>query len=113
LLVDIGTPTGVTAAICMAMVGISAIYAVLPSYLADLFEPHVRYSGISASFTLASGIFGGLTPAIATALYAWGNSSVPVAVYLGFISLVSFFAVLGSKGVAPVRSSTATLKTLV
>jgi MFS family permease len=113
LLVDLGTPTGVTAAICMAMVGIAAIYSVLPSYLADLFEPHVRYSGISASFTLASGIFGGLTPAIATGLYAWAHTSVPVAVYLAVISLVSFFAVLGSKGVASVRAGETTLKSVI
>ncbi|MFS2150726.1 MFS transporter [Rhizobium sp. Rhizsp42] len=97
LLVDGGTLASVSAAVCLAMVGISAIYAVLPAYLADLFEPHVRYSGISASFTIASGVLGGFTPAIATALYAWSQSSVPVAVYLGIISLVSFFAVLGAK----------------
>ncbi|MDR6632625.1 MFS family permease [Phyllobacterium sp. 1468] len=103
LLVDGGTLGSVTAAVCMAMVGISAIYAVLPAYLSDLFEPHVRYSGISASFTLASGILGGFTPAIATGLFAWADSSVPVTIYLAIISLISFFAVLGARrrGIAP------------
>jgi MHS family shikimate/dehydroshikimate transporter-like MFS transporter len=93
-LVNTGTFAGVTAAICLAMVGISALYAVIPAYVSDLFSARVRYSGISASYTIASGVIGGFSPAIGAGLYAWAGSTWPVALYLLVIGLISFVSVL-------------------
>ena len=103
-LVQYGTLGGVTAAICLAMVGISALYAVIPAYVSELFDARVRYSGISASYTIASGLIGGFSPAIGTGLYAWANSTWPVALFLVVIGLISFVCVaLGRRpaGVSP------------
>jgi MFS transporter, MHS family, shikimate and dehydroshikimate transport protein len=88
-LVRFGTFGGVTAAICMALFGTSALYAVLPAYVSELFKPRVRYSGISISYNLASGLIGGFSPAISSALFAWAGSTWPIALYLMGIGLVS------------------------
>lgn len=92
-LVQIGTFASVSAAICLAMVGISALYAVIPAYVSELFSARVRYSGISASYTIASGLIGGFSPAIGTGLYAWANGTWPVALYLMVIGLISFLCI--------------------
>ena len=103
-LVQQGTFAGVTGAICLAMLGISALYAVIPAYVAELFSARVRYSGISASYTIASGLIGGFSPAIGTGLYNWANGTWPVALYLVVIGLISFVCVAVGRlprGVAP------------
>jgi metabolite-proton symporter len=92
-LVNTGTWIGVTAAICLAMIGISALYAVVPAYVSELFSARVRYSGISASYTIASGVIGGFSPLIAGALYLWARSFWPVALYLTVIGAISFVAI--------------------
>ena len=92
-LVQYGTFAGVTGAICLAMVGISALYAVIPAYVSELFGARVRYSGISVSYTIASGLIGGFSPAIGTGLYAWANGTWPVAAYLVAIGVISFACV--------------------
>jgi len=105
-LVQSGTFAGVTAAICLAMVGISALYAVIPAYISELFSARVRYSGISASYTIASGLIGGFSPAIGTGLYAWAQGTWPVALYLVAVGLVSLVCIWLGRGSA---ASAATL----
>ncbi len=100
MLVQSGTFAGVTAAICLAMVGISALYAVIPAYISELFTARVRYSGISASYTIASGLIGGFSPAIGTGLYAWAHSTWPVALYLVAVGLISFVCIWFGRGAA-------------
>ena len=102
-LVQYGTFLGVTSAICLAMVGISALYAVIPAYISELFSARVRYSGISASYTIASGLIGGFSPAIGTGLYAWANATWPVALYLVAVGLISFACIfVGRRPARPV-----------
>ena len=94
VLVRLGTFEGVTAAICMALFGTSALYAVLPAYVSELFKPRVRYSGISISYNIASGLIGGFSPAISAALFAWAGATWPIALYLmgvGCISAISLW----------------------
>lgn len=58
---------------------------------AILFDARVRSSGSFASYTLASGLIGGFSPAIDTGLYAWSNGTWPISltfVVIGLISLV-------------------------
>jgi MHS family shikimate/dehydroshikimate transporter-like MFS transporter len=89
VLVRLGTFEGVTAAICMALFGTSALYAVLPAYVSELFKPRVRYSGISISYNIASGLIGGFSPAISAALFAWAGATWPIALYLMGVGCVS------------------------
>ncbi len=94
MLVQTGTFPGVTAAICLAMLGTSPLYAVLPAYVSNLFAARVRYSGISVSYNIAGGVIGGLSPAIGTGLFAWAHDSWPVSLYLVAVGCISFVCVL-------------------
>ena len=98
-LVDMGTATAITVACCVAMFGISALFAVLPAFASNLFEPRVRYSGVAIAFGLA-GIIAGSTPLIATSLYAWTNSYWPIAVYMMVIGLVSIICIVAASPAA-------------
>ena len=92
--IDAGTPLSITLGITLAMVGISALFAVLPAYVSRLFDTQVRYTGISISYGIAAGLIGGLTPLLSSTLFLWAKSSWPIALYLVGIGLISMIAVL-------------------
>ncbi|MDR6376127.1 MFS transporter [Paraburkholderia caledonica] len=84
----------VSAGIVLAMVGISALFAVLPAYVSGLFDINVRYTGISLAYGIGAGLFGGFTPLIASSLFVWAKSTWPISLYLVIVGLVSFAAVI-------------------
>src|SRR5438552_5210673 len=69
-------------------------------YLTEIMPANVRVSGFSFSYSLATGIFGGFTPAVYTWLiHETGNAAMPGA-WRGFAGLASLVAtlVLTSRG---------------
>ncbi|MEW6637343.1 MAG: MFS transporter [Actinomycetota bacterium] len=91
--------TGVAVLVWLAIVlslavGHAAMYGPQAAFFSELFGTRVRYSGASLGYQLASVFAGGLSPFIATALLAWSGSYWPVAVYLGFMALITIVAVL-------------------
>ncbi len=91
--------TGVAVLVWLAIVlslavGHAAMYGPQAAFFSKLFGTRVRYSGASLGYQLASVFAGGLSPFIATALLAWSGSYWPVAVYLGFMALITIVAVL-------------------
>ena len=54
-----GNPFSIGLGISLAMVGISALYAVLPAYVSRLFDTQVRFTGISLCYGIAAGVIGG------------------------------------------------------
>lgn len=81
-------------AIILALVlGHAAMYGVQGAFFSELFGTRVRYSGASLGYQLASVFAGGLSPLIAVALLGWSGSYWPVAVYLGFMALITIVAV--------------------
>jgi MHS family shikimate/dehydroshikimate transporter-like MFS transporter len=105
-LVDMGTFWSVTAAICLAMLGISPLYAVLPVYVSEMFGARVRYSAISLSYTVASGVVGGITPALAASMYAWAGKPWPVALYLVVIAGITIVSILVAPSVSKQQEAT-------
>lgn len=95
-LVDIGTFFSITLAISLAMVGIAALFAVLPAYISSLFEAKIRYTGISLAYSLPAGVIGGLTPLLASSLFIWAKAAWPIALYLVGIGLISMLSILFS-----------------
>lgn len=63
-------------------------------HLAEVMPAHVRASGFSLAFSLATGIFGGFTPAISTYLiHATGNPASP-GIWLSLAAIIAFTAAL-------------------
>lgn len=80
-------------AIVFSLVGHAAMYGTQGAFFSELFGTRVRYSGASLGYQLASVFAGGLSPFIAVALLNWSGSYWPVAVYLGFMALITIVAV--------------------
>jgi hypothetical protein len=63
-------------------------------FLTEIMPADVRVSGFSVSYSLATGIFGGFTPAVSTWLiHETGNSAMPGA-WMAFAGLMSLVATL-------------------
>ncbi|WP_395245465.1 MFS transporter [Agromyces sp. MMS24-K17] len=77
---DTGSAVLVIAVIALAIGGVNAAGdGAQPTYFTSLFDPSVRYSGISIGREAASIVGGGLAPLAATALVAWAGHWWPVA----------------------------------
>jgi uncharacterized membrane protein YhhN len=60
------------------------------AFFSELFDVHVRYSGASFSYQVASMLAGGLTPLLATLLLArFHNAFWPIALYIIGLALVT------------------------
>ncbi|WP_433734008.1 MFS transporter [Nocardia sp. CA-129566] len=94
--------TGSLAAILIATVvgsglGSGLVYGPLAAYLAELFEPRIRYSGITMAYQLAAILVSGGTPFLMTALLAATGSTRAVSVFVMIMALCT----LGSAWALP------------
>ncbi|MFD1046799.1 MFS transporter, partial [Kibdelosporangium lantanae] len=65
-------------------------YGPIASFLGELFDPSVRYSGASLAYQLSAIIVSGGTPFLMTALIANTGSTTLVAVYITLMGLITF-----------------------
>jgi MFS transporter, MHS family, shikimate and dehydroshikimate transport protein len=88
-------PMLITLAIVLPLcLGHAAMYGPQAAFFSELFPAHVRYSGASLGYQLASVFAGGLSPLLATALLAWGGGSpVGVSVYMIVLVLITVVSV--------------------
>jgi MFS family permease len=85
-------PTFIGIAMVLAMnVGHDMMYGPMAACLSELFGTHVRYSGVSIVYQLASVFSGGVAPFIATILLARYGSGA-VASYMVGCCLISLVA---------------------
>jgi MFS family permease len=98
-LLNTASPALMTVSVVLALsVGWSAMYAPQASYFAELFEPGVRYSGMSIGAQLVAIVAGGPSPLIATAAIAATNGRPwPIAIWLIAVSAIT----IGSLWLAP------------
>jgi MFS family permease len=68
----------------------SMTYGPLASYLGELFEPQVRFSGASLAYQLAAITISGGTPLIMTALIAGTGSTTLVSVFVALMGVITF-----------------------
>jgi MHS family shikimate/dehydroshikimate transporter-like MFS transporter len=104
-LVDMGTPLSITAGMCLGLIGIAALFSVLPSFLSSLFEPRFRYSGMSISYGIAAGVIGGLSPLLSGSLYVWAKAAWPIALFLVTASIISVVSILLSTSLGAIPKS--------
>lgn len=91
-LVDSGKPLNIAIAFAVILLGQSLMAGPQAALIAELFPTEVRYSGASTAYQIGSILGGGFMPLIATGLYAAFNSSMPIALYLLVMGLISFAA---------------------
>ncbi|RJG09093.1 MFS transporter [Pseudomonas cavernicola] len=85
-----------TLGISMAVVTLSALYAVIAGYMSQAFPARLRYSGISIAYQLICAVAGGTTPLIGTLLASkFAGQWLPLAVYFTLLSAVSLIGVCG------------------
>ena len=93
-LVDTRATAAVWTAVVVGLIGHSAMYGPQAAFFSELFGTHVRYSGASLGYQLASPLAGGLAPLIATALLQWsGGKPWPIAAYLVCMALITIVSV--------------------
>ena len=104
-LVDLGTPRSITCGMCLGLIGIAALFSVLPPLLSSLFHPRLRYSGMSLCYGVAAGVIGGFSPLLSGALYVWAKAAWPVVLLVMLASLISAISILLSSRVGLIRRS--------
>lgn len=90
--------TGNSLAIVLAMViAIPVVHALLygpeASFMPELFETRMRYTGSAIGYQVGSMLFSGPTPFIAAALFAWAQSPWPLALYMILGGVLTFVGV--------------------
>ncbi len=94
LLVDTGSLVLLFVAATVGGIASSLVYGPIAAYLGELFEPHVRYSGASLAYQLASILVSGGTPFIMTALLGATGTSMSVSAFLCLMGLATLVSVL-------------------
>ncbi len=94
LLVDTASLLWLFVATTVGGLASSLVYGPIAAYLGELFEPHVRYSGASLAYQLASILVSGGTPVIMTALLGWTATSMSVSAFLCLMGFVTLYSVL-------------------
>ncbi|HEY5692430.1 MAG TPA: MFS transporter [Cyclobacteriaceae bacterium] len=62
--------------IALQVVFVTMVYGPIAAFLVELFPTRIRYTSMSLPYHIGNGIFGGLTPLIATSLYAFSQSDL-------------------------------------
>jgi MFS family permease len=89
-LVDTASLPLIFVAVVVGFVFQCLTYGPIASFLGELFAPGVRYSGASLAYQLSAIIVSGGTPFLMTALIAKTGSTVPVALYITLMGVITF-----------------------
>ena len=60
--------------VVLQVVFVTMVYGPIAAFLVELFPTRIRYTSMSLPYHIGNGIFGGLTPFIATSLYELSKS---------------------------------------
>jgi MHS family shikimate/dehydroshikimate transporter-like MFS transporter len=97
-LLDTKDPLLIALAISIAIgVGQGVMFGVGATYMSELFDTGVRYSGASMGFQIGAALSGGLSPLIAASLLdKMGNQSWGISLYLIALAIVTLIATLSA-----------------
>jgi MFS family permease len=91
-LIDTAVPALVFLAIVLSLIPHDLQYGPQAALIAEAFPPHLRYSGSSLGYQLASLVAGGPSPLIATALFAAYKSGYAIAIYIALCAVISLIS---------------------
>ncbi|WP_326929313.1 hypothetical protein [Amycolatopsis orientalis] len=92
-LLQTGNPVLLTLGFVGGMACFAMRYGPTGAFLPELFRVRYRYSGASIAYSVAGVIGGGVVPLISTGLWASTGSTVPVALVLVALGVLSFLCV--------------------
>lgn len=96
MLVRTQSPILIILGITLAVVTLSAVYAVIAGFITPAFPTRVRYSGISIAYQLCVMVAGGTTPLIGTLIAdRYKGEWLPLAVFFTGLSAVSLIGIVG------------------
>ncbi|MBO8196686.1 MFS transporter [Streptomyces oryzae] len=98
-------PSFLALALCMTILGLlkAAYFGALPSVMADAFPAEARATGLAFSYNTTVAVFGGFTPAIATALITATGSQTSPSYYLLAVSALSIASLAGAYRIRGIR----------
>ena len=73
------------------LIFVTMVYGPIAAFLVDLFPVKIRYTSLSLPYHIGNGVFGGLTPFIATATVAATGNVYSGLIYPIAIALTTFF----------------------
>ncbi|MFC5824594.1 MFS transporter [Nonomuraea insulae] len=88
-LIDVGTTAAVLGSLVLMAIMLGLVYGPQAALFAELFSVRLRYSGVSLGYQIGAVLGGGIAPTVATALFATGNGSWPITVYLAGVAALS------------------------
>jgi hypothetical protein len=96
LLVNTQQPMAIVVGISLAVVSLSAVYAVISGFMTPAFPARVRYSDISIAYQLCAMSAGGTTPMIGTVLAQnYHGQWLPLAAFFTLLSFISLIGIVG------------------
>ncbi|MBK1789027.1 MFS transporter [Prauserella cavernicola] len=97
-LLDTGSTLGIVAAMVIALpIAHSLTYSTLASFLPELFETRLRYSGSAIGYQVGGMLMSGPVPFISAALFSWAGSPWPLSLYIVLGGVLTFVAVYVAK----------------
>lgn len=87
--------------ILIQVIFVTMVYGPIAAFLVELFPARIRYTSLSLPYHIGNGVFGGLTPFIATAVVASTGNPFAGLIYPVAIALITFII-----GVAFIRNRT-------
>ncbi len=82
--------TMLTALVLLQVLFVTMVYGPIAAFLVELFPTRIRYTSMSLPYHIGNGVFGGLTPFIATSLVARTGNNYAGLAYPITIALVTF-----------------------
>lgn len=80
--ISTGNVVGVLVGQCVLAVLNGAMLAPFAVLCVELFPAHVRYAASGIGYSIGAGLFGGISPLVATALVSWTGQAIAPAYYL-------------------------------
>ena len=78
---ETGSHVQIVLAVLVQLVFTAMIYGPTGAFLTELFPPQIRYTGLSVSYHIGTGVFGGFTPLIALSMTTGGGDQLAGLIY--------------------------------
>ncbi|MFC5236444.1 MFS transporter [Pseudonocardia zijingensis] len=93
-LIDSGSPVLIALGMTGGLLCFAMLYGPMGAFLPELFRVRYRYSGASFAYSASGIVGGGISPLVATDLFARTGSSAAVSAYVVVIAVICFVSLL-------------------